>query len=226
MLHFTIRAGEYFNIGDDIRVVILGGCANNCRVMVDAPREYNIVRGKVLERNAATPEEQERLGHYYPEPKLPPDAVRRMIAKQHRKAGEAGTPEKSRVGTGESIKPEEIGRKTAGKTGMKNSSRRTPVRAGTETLAREIKENTGTENLHRRQEARAGTETAGREIKENTGTENLRRRQEEKESTETAAREIKENTGTENLHRRQKAKAGTGAAAQKTAQKTESTNPC
>ena len=48
MLHFTIKAGEYFDIGNDIRVVILGGCANNCRVRVDAPGEYNIVRGSVL----------------------------------------------------------------------------------------------------------------------------------------------------------------------------------
>ena len=160
MLHFTIRAGEYFNIGDDIRVVILGGCANNCRVMVDAPREYNIVRGKVLERNAATPEEQKKLGHYYPQPKLPPDAVRRMIAKQHGKAGEAGTPEKSRVGTSESIKPAETGQKTAGKTGTgnrtgtDNASRRTSAKAGTKTAAREMKENTGTENLHRGQTGR------------------------------------------------------------------------
>ena len=157
MLHFTIRAGEYFNIGDDIRVVILGGCANNCRVMVDAPREYNIVRGKVLERNAATPEEQKKLGHYYPQPKLPPDAVRRMIAKQHGKAGEAGTPEKSRVGTSESIKPAETGQKTAGKTGTGNrtgtgnASRRTSAKAGTEIAGQEITENTGTVNLHRGQ---------------------------------------------------------------------------
>ena len=82
MLNFTVRAGEYFNIGDDIRVVILGGCANNCRVMVDAPREYNIVRGRVLERNAVTEEEKEKLGRYYPQPKLPPEAIRRMIARQ------------------------------------------------------------------------------------------------------------------------------------------------
>ncbi|MDE7298513.1 MAG: carbon storage regulator [Lachnospiraceae bacterium] len=84
MLNFTVRAGEYFNIGDDIRVVILGGCANNCRVMVDAPREYNIVRGKVLERNAVTKAEKEKLGRYYPEPKLSPEEVRRLIAKQRR----------------------------------------------------------------------------------------------------------------------------------------------
>ncbi|MDE7297492.1 MAG: carbon storage regulator [Lachnospiraceae bacterium] len=82
MLRFTIRAGEYFNIGNDIRVVILGGCANNCRVMVDAPREYNIVRGKVLERNAVTAEDKEKLHRYYPEPKLSPEVVRKMIAKQ------------------------------------------------------------------------------------------------------------------------------------------------
>ena len=50
MLNLTIKAGEYFTIGEDIKVVILGGAYNHCRIMIDAPKNYNIVRGKVLEK--------------------------------------------------------------------------------------------------------------------------------------------------------------------------------
>lgn len=49
MLNFTLKPGDYFMIGDDIKVVMAGGTANNCRIMVEAPREYNIVRSRVLE---------------------------------------------------------------------------------------------------------------------------------------------------------------------------------
>ena len=146
MLHFTIKAGEYFNIGDDIRVVILGGCANNCRVMVDAPREYNIVRGKVLERNAVTPEEQENLGHYYPHPKLPPEAVRRMIAKQHREAGEPGT-----AGTAAG------GRRPAAKAGTEVSGHRTAAEAGTGNSGRKPAEKPAPEAADRVTEGKTGT---------------------------------------------------------------------
>jgi len=53
MLNLLIKPGEYFMIGDEIRVTFAGGTANKARIMVDAPRNYNIVRGKVLERIAA-----------------------------------------------------------------------------------------------------------------------------------------------------------------------------
>ena len=73
MLNFTIKPGEYFTIGEDIKVVFLGGTANNYKVMVDAPRSYNIVRGSVLEKNAALQEEKEKLKKFYPEPGIPAD---------------------------------------------------------------------------------------------------------------------------------------------------------
>lgn len=84
MLNFTIKPGEYFTIGEDIKVVFLGGTANNYRVMVDAPRKYNIVRGKVLEKNMTLPEEKEKLKKYYPEPGIPAEQMKRLIAKQQR----------------------------------------------------------------------------------------------------------------------------------------------
>ena len=51
MLKLTVKPGEYINIGEDIRVVFSGGSANNMHILVDAPRELNIVRSQVLERN-------------------------------------------------------------------------------------------------------------------------------------------------------------------------------
>ncbi len=72
MLNFTIKPGESFQIGKDITVVFLGGTPNNLKVMVDAPRSYNIVRGSLLEKQK----------NYYPEPAIPAEAMRKMIAKQ------------------------------------------------------------------------------------------------------------------------------------------------
>jgi len=88
MLNLTIKAGEYFTIGDDIKVVVTGGSGNHYRVMVDAPREYNIVRGEVLEKNAVTAEEKRKLKKFYPEPKIPAEDMRRIIAKQRREQAE------------------------------------------------------------------------------------------------------------------------------------------
>lgn len=82
MLNFTIKPGEYFTIGDDIKVVFLGGTANNYKVMVDAPRSYNIVRGKVLEKSAISEKDKEKLKKYYPEPSIPAEDMKRIIAKQ------------------------------------------------------------------------------------------------------------------------------------------------
>ncbi len=84
MLNFTIKPGEYFTIGEDIKVVFLGGTANNYKVMVDAPRSYNIVRGKVLEKNAALQEEKEKIQKFYPEPGMSAEQIKRLIAKQKR----------------------------------------------------------------------------------------------------------------------------------------------
>ena len=36
MLNFTIKPGEYFMVGKDIRIVFLGGTAHNYRVMIEA----------------------------------------------------------------------------------------------------------------------------------------------------------------------------------------------
>lgn len=82
MLNFTLKPGDYFMIGDDIKVVMAGGTANNCRIMVEAPREYNIVRSRVLEKQAVTQNEKEKIHKYYPEPQIPKEDIQRYIAEQ------------------------------------------------------------------------------------------------------------------------------------------------
>lgn len=82
MLNFTLRPGEYFTIGDDIKVILAGGTKNNCRIMVDAPKKYNIVRNSVLQKYASTEEEKEKFQKYSPEPKIAKKDIQRYIAEQ------------------------------------------------------------------------------------------------------------------------------------------------
>lgn len=44
MLKLTLKPGEHIDIGDNVRVIFSGGSANNIHLLVDAPRELNIVR--------------------------------------------------------------------------------------------------------------------------------------------------------------------------------------
>ena len=59
MLKLTIKPGEYINIGDDVRVIYSGGSEGNIHLLIDAPRELNIVRSKVLARNTANSDKKE-----------------------------------------------------------------------------------------------------------------------------------------------------------------------
>lgn len=43
MLKLTLKPGDYIDIGDNIKVIFSGGSANNIHLLVDAPREVNIV---------------------------------------------------------------------------------------------------------------------------------------------------------------------------------------
>ncbi len=83
MLNLTVKPGEYFMIGDEIKVAFVGGTANNARILIDAPRKYNIVRGKVLERAAADRGENVSGKHeFYPEVPIPAERLKQIIAKQ------------------------------------------------------------------------------------------------------------------------------------------------
>lgn len=49
MLKLSLRPGEFIDIGEDIRVIFSGGSANNIHLLVNAPREINIVRSSAGE---------------------------------------------------------------------------------------------------------------------------------------------------------------------------------
>ncbi len=53
MLRLTVSTEEYLMIGDDIKIVFLGGSKNHTRVMLDIPKDVNVVRSKVIEAKAA-----------------------------------------------------------------------------------------------------------------------------------------------------------------------------
>lgn len=83
MLKLTIKPGECLAIGDDVKVVITGGTQNNYHIMIDAPRSMNIVRGKVLEKNASE-EQRKNMRQYYPDTPLTKEDIRRLKASQKR----------------------------------------------------------------------------------------------------------------------------------------------
>lgn len=71
MLRLTVGAKDYLMIGENIKIVFLGGSKNHLRIMLDVPKELNVVRSKVLENQAESPEEKAKLPKYYEVPELP-----------------------------------------------------------------------------------------------------------------------------------------------------------
>lgn len=64
MLKLTVKPGEYVLIGDDIKIVFTGGSSNNLRILVDAPKKYNIARSDALERYGMAPDPGNEVKHY------------------------------------------------------------------------------------------------------------------------------------------------------------------
>ena len=82
MLKLKLKPGEYIRIGEDIRVVYTGGSAGNCKIMVDAPREYEVVR-------SAAEEDQSRVKKYYPDKDISKEAhdeIVRILMKEKAKS--------------------------------------------------------------------------------------------------------------------------------------------
>lgn len=50
MLKMTISPEEYLQIGENIRIIFAGGSKNNIQLVIDAPKEIDIVRSKVIEK--------------------------------------------------------------------------------------------------------------------------------------------------------------------------------
>lgn len=68
MLRLTVSPEEYLMIGDNVKIIFLGGTKNYLRIMIDAPKDVNIVRSVVLEAKITDPEERAKLPKYYREP--------------------------------------------------------------------------------------------------------------------------------------------------------------
>lgn len=80
MLRLTVGARDYLMIGDHIKIVFLGGSKNHLRIMLDVPKELNVVRSKVLENRAESPEEKAKLPQYYEVPELPERYRKKKVA--------------------------------------------------------------------------------------------------------------------------------------------------
>ena len=52
MLMLTVPKEEYLMIGRDIKITFLGGNNNQLRVMIDAPKDVNIARGRAIRKRA------------------------------------------------------------------------------------------------------------------------------------------------------------------------------
>ena len=90
MLKLTLRPGDFIDVGENIRVVFSGGSANNIHLLIDAPKDGNIVRNTAQQRRENSP--------YYAEPKLSPKAQKEIadILMQEKKGRQDGTVAKDR----------------------------------------------------------------------------------------------------------------------------------
>ena len=70
MLRMSVAAEEYLMLGDDIKIVFLGGSGKHMRIMIDAPREINVVRSRVLEKEIPD-QERAKLPKYYAQEEHP-----------------------------------------------------------------------------------------------------------------------------------------------------------
>lgn len=85
MLKLTVKPGEYIQIGDEIKVIFSGGSANNMHVLIDAPRKYNLVRSRVIEK--------EKRSSFYKEKGLSEESIhqiRKIIREDKEKQKAAG----------------------------------------------------------------------------------------------------------------------------------------
>ena len=54
MLRLSVQKNEYIMVGKDVKITFLGGAGNQAHIMIDAPKEVNIERGRAIEKRAAT----------------------------------------------------------------------------------------------------------------------------------------------------------------------------
>jgi sRNA-binding carbon storage regulator CsrA len=52
MLRLSVNKDEYLMVGKDVKITFLGGNDRTLRLMIDAPKEVNVARGKAIEKHA------------------------------------------------------------------------------------------------------------------------------------------------------------------------------
>lgn len=52
MLRLSVTKNEYLMIGKDVRLTFLGSNDKSLKIMIDAPKDINIARGKAIEKRA------------------------------------------------------------------------------------------------------------------------------------------------------------------------------
>lgn len=76
MLRLSVRDEEFLMIGDDVKIVFLGSSGGQTRIMIDAPKDVNIVRSKAIEKRIGSgasgddPEVLQESGRYRQEEKI------------------------------------------------------------------------------------------------------------------------------------------------------------
>ena len=68
MLRMSVKNGEYIMIGDDVKIVFLGGGGGQTRIMIEAPQEINIARSRAIEKRIQDPELLAKMPKYYAQP--------------------------------------------------------------------------------------------------------------------------------------------------------------
>ena len=71
MLRMSVATEEFLMIGDNIKIVFLGGTKNNARIMIDAPKDIKIVRSKALENSIEDEELKKLIPKYHREEEHP-----------------------------------------------------------------------------------------------------------------------------------------------------------
>ena len=71
MLRMSVKNGEYIMVGDDVKIVFLGGGAGQTRIMIDAPQDVNIARSRAIEKRIQDPELLAKMPKYYAQEEYP-----------------------------------------------------------------------------------------------------------------------------------------------------------
>lgn len=81
MLRLTVSTEEFLMIGENVKLVFLGGTGNHMRVMIDAPRDVNIVRSTVMEKTQRAAGKEAAIPRYYAQQEHPEKYKKKRMPK-------------------------------------------------------------------------------------------------------------------------------------------------